>query len=98
MAPGKLSHSLWDNCAFGPGGSHLTHVVDVAARQSAHVRVSRPQVIREPVDDPGTPALGALPVQDGLADCPVQLDDLGVDHPRGGPPVSYTHLRAHETD
>ena len=85
MAPGQLSHNLWDSCALGPGGSHLSHVVDVAARQSPHIRVRRAQVIRQPVDNPGTPALGVLPVQDGLADGPVELDELGVDHPRSGP-------------
>jgi len=85
VAPGQLAHSLWANWAFGPGGSHLAHVLDVAARKSAHIRVSRPQVIREPVDDPRTPALGALPVQDGLAYAPVQLDKSGVDHTRSRP-------------
>jgi hypothetical protein len=54
-------------------------------REPLSVREGQRQIGGELVNDFGTPALGALPFQDGVADGPVQLDELGVDRSRSGP-------------
>ena len=80
-----MSSNLLHKCGRWPRLGQATHVVQVAPREPTAVREGKREVDGELVDDLGTPARGVLPVQDGLADGPVQLDERGVDRSRSGP-------------
>lgn len=55
------------------------HVLEVAAGEPWHVRELGSQVVGEPVDHAGSPALSGLTVHNRPTDRPVQAQQLGVD-------------------
>ncbi len=67
MAPGQLANSLLADCGARPGRRHLTHVFQVAARESPHLGEGGSQIDHKPVDDFGAPALSFLSIQNGTA-------------------------------
>ena len=82
VVPRQLCKHLLHKFHLGPGLGKGTHVFQVAWRESLHVRKRRAQVMRQPVDHLGTPALGALAYQNVLAHLPVQAHQLAVDGQR----------------
>ena len=86
MAPGKLSHKLWDNFSGWPRLGECSHVEQVAARETGHLRELGSQVVREPVDDLGAPPFGRLAVEDHPAEVPVETDEFAVDGEDGAGP------------
>ena len=80
QAPGQLCNAALHNCGW-PAGGERRHVAQVTDRQSAHVRVRRPQVRGQALDHLGAPALLVLPRDDVAADLPVGLDEDVVDGP-----------------
>jgi hypothetical protein len=83
VAPGQLSHRLWDIFLIWPGGRKLAHVMDVATREALHLRKLSTKIRREPLDDFPAPALLLLAFENLLADTPVEPDQLLVDRKRG---------------
>ena len=83
VTPGQLSNRLLDNLCLRPGGRHLPHVVQVAAREPGHLRELDSKVLSQPIDDLRSPPVDGLTVQDGVPDRPVQPEQLGVDQAVG---------------
>ena len=82
MEPRQWVSSLLTKLAIGAMLGKKPHVFEVAGRPAAHVRKGIFQVARQPVNHLGTPALGALPLQDVAPDEPIQLHQLGIDGQR----------------
>ena len=58
------------------------HVFEVARRKPLHLWEGGAQVVRQPLDDPGAPALRRLPGQDVPPDLPVEQHQFPVDRQR----------------
>ena len=71
-APGDLCNGALHNFALGPGRGEGAHVLEVAGRESPHVRERLPEVVRKAVDGPGAPAFPLLAGENRLADVPVE--------------------------
>ena len=96
MSPRQLRNGLlrnWVGVAVGEG----PHVDQAAGAEPAHAWKLGPKIRREPVDDPGSPPLGLLAVQDPPADRPVQADQLGVHH-SGCPDPGLRDLGLHRRE
>ena len=68
----QVCSSLLHDFAVGPGGRKGAHVLEVAGRESSHVRERLPEVVRKAVDGPGAPAFTLLAGENRLADVPVE--------------------------
>ena len=77
-AAGGLSAAL----CLRPGPRIRPHVLEVAGRKPLHVRKSRAQVVRQPLDHLCPPALLGLPRQNVAPDLPVQQDQFAVHRQR----------------
>jgi len=82
MSPLKLSNSPLDKCRTRPRIGDSSHVVQVAAGETTHLRKLCTQIGGQPIDDLRSP-LGSLLIEDGAADIPVKQQKLGVHHPSG---------------
>ena len=71
-APGDLCNGALHNFALGPGRREGAHVLEVAGRESPHVRERLPEVVRKAVDGPGAAAFPLLAGKNRLADVPVE--------------------------
>jgi hypothetical protein len=60
MTPGQKCHKLWHYFRVRPGLGQTAHVLQVAGAVTFDSGKLFLQVCAEPVDDPGTPALGLL--------------------------------------
>ena len=81
--PRASCNGLLHKCIARPGVGKRAHVLQVARRKATHVREGSAQVVRQPVDHLGAPALGCLPRQDVAPDLPIQQQHLAVDRQRG---------------
>lgn len=63
-------------CRIGPGLSKSAHVREVADRKTLHIRGARAQIMRQAIHYFGTPALLLLQNQNGVANGPIQPDQL----------------------
>ena len=72
VVPGDLCKHLLHDFAFGPSCGECAHVLEVARRESPHVRERHPEVVREAIDGPGAPAFPLLAGENRLADVPVE--------------------------
>lgn len=63
MTPRQLCNNLLHNYVVRPSISKGPHVLEVAGRKTLHVREGRTQVIGQPVNHLGAPALCLLPFQ-----------------------------------
>jgi hypothetical protein len=78
MPPGQLSNSLLDNCGIRPSLGKGAHIHQVGARKPLHVRESGAQIMRQPLDHLGPPALLGLPFQNIAPNLPVKQHQLAV--------------------
>jgi hypothetical protein len=62
--------------------SEGSHVFQVPGREAFHAGEFPSEVVGEPIDDLGTPAMLFLPSQDVPADLPVEEDELAVNRDR----------------
>ena len=72
VVPGDLCKHLLHDFALAPGRGEGAHVLEVAGRESPHVRERLPEVVRKAVDGPGAPAFPLLAGENRLADVPVE--------------------------
>jgi hypothetical protein len=79
MTPGQKCHKLWHYFGVGPGLGQAAHILQVAGAVAFNSGKLALQVCVEPVDDPGTPALGLLADQDLAPDRPIEQDELPAD-------------------
>ncbi len=70
-----------------PRFGERSHILETARAKSLDARKLDLQVVRQPVDHPGAPALGSLPGQDVASDRPVEQNQLPADR-KGGPNLS----------
>ena len=70
-------------CLLRPRLGKGPHVLQVARREPLHVGEGQSQVVRQSVNDLGTPAEFGLPVEDVSSDSPVKQHQLGVGRQRG---------------
>jgi hypothetical protein len=94
VCPGKLCSGLLHKLLnVRPALGDRAHVVQVASRQATHVRELAAQVVSEPIDHLGAPAVFGLALKDRSADAPVELEQFGVCHSSGsnprGPDVGF---------
>ena len=82
MEPRQLCSSLLHKFRTRPSLGKRTHVLEVARRKALHLRESRPQILRQPLDHLGAPALFRLPRQNVAANLPVQQNQLAIDRQR----------------
>jgi hypothetical protein len=66
-----LSNSLLDNLPVRPRLGKGAHIHEVGAGETFHLREGVAQVVGQPVDDLGAPALFGLPGQNIAADLPI---------------------------
>lgn len=83
MAPRQLRNSLLRNWTALPGAGDRCHVLDVAWRKAFHLRELGVQVRGQTLDHPAPPARPFLLQPDALTDRPIQLDELGINSPKG---------------
>jgi hypothetical protein len=72
MPPWQLSNSLLDNFSIGPDSGKCAHVHQVDARKPLHIRERGTQIVPQPRNHLGTPALFGLSLQDVVPDLPVK--------------------------
>ena len=82
VVPGQLCKHRLHKLGVRPGLGKGPHVLQVARREALHVRECHPQVMRQPLDDLGTPTLGRLTSQDVAADLPLQQHQFAVHRQR----------------
>jgi len=76
MPPGQKCHKLWHYFGVGPGLGQAAHVLQVAGAVAFDSGKLLLQVGAEPINDPGTPALGLLAGQDLASNGPIEQDQL----------------------
>jgi hypothetical protein len=86
LAPGQFANEPLENCGVGPRLGKGFHVAQVGRREAASVGELGAQVGGKPVDDFAAPALSGLPLQDVVADPPVETDEFTVDREGGAEP------------
>lgn len=98
VTPWNFSNKLLDDLWVRPGLGKGSHIKQVRARESPHLRKFRLQVRRRSLDHLRTPALLLLPLQDVPADLPMQEDEFAVYRERrpdlrllSAPLVEYAH-------
>jgi len=79
----QLTSSLLANSKFWPSLGKNLHILEIGAGKPLHLRKSRPQVIGQPSDDFGSPALLGLPGQNVPSDMPVEHDQFLVHRQHG---------------
>jgi len=98
VTPWQLSNSLLDYRVLGrPPGGEPAHIEKVAPREASHSRELGTQIGCEPADDPAPPRSNFLLRQNLVANLPIQLDQLRVDHALStNLSVSHTGLQTGE--
>jgi len=83
MSPRQLSNGLLDNFIAAsfqrPSLREAPHVVEIRPREACDGRELPTKVGGQSVDNPATPALAPLALEDLVSDLPVELDQLAVD-------------------
>ena len=79
MAPGQKCHKLWHYFRLWPGFGQTSHIFEVAGTEAFDAGEFNPQIVGQPFDDPGAPALGSLPDEDLAPDGPVEKDQFPAD-------------------
>ena len=87
VAPWQLRNRLFRNCIFGEGQCQKLHGQEIAGRKAFHSWKCLPQVMGQPVNDPGAPALLLLALEDDFSRLPVSRDNDRIgreDSPNSG--------------
>jgi len=79
VAPGQLCNKLLHNRLLGPRLGERAHIFKVAQPEALDAREPGLEIMGQPVDDFGAPALGVLTGEDIATDRPVEQDELAVD-------------------
>lgn len=87
LAPRQLSNGLLDNFLAAsfqrPSLREAPHVMEIRPREARDGRELPTKVGGQSVDDPATPALALLTIEDLVPDLPVEPGELAVDRERG---------------
>jgi hypothetical protein len=78
MIPGDLCKDRLHNCLLPPSLRECTHVLEIARRESLHLRKGSIEIRCETIDNFRAPAFPFLTIENIAADVPVEQDQFPV--------------------
>jgi hypothetical protein len=83
VPPRQLCNDPLHKFDVRPGCSKGPHIFQVSGRQPGHFRKNSAKIIRQPVDDLGTPPFALLPSQYIAPDAPIKQDQFVINSQAG---------------